>query len=316
MTSVLLNFFFNRIMEFQLSNPVLFARSLRCLQELNENALLEISAKGLYFQVMDDAKISMATYELEGTKLHEYQFLLERSITVNVPLKAFCNILFSMTSHDLLTAKILPPFDEIVLRNDFDCVQLQSEEHTMNPFTSKEPSGYAYGKWTLKLNDDGHEGADKRLHIPPFEYPVAVLFPTDLLRDIITTYERSMTTSVTFTVDYDTKSIEISPAGESDEPADSIEIGTAVDNFKGGKIRLNTRPDSPSAVVVNFLDESTQAHQKLRFSLGTHLMRSLGKLKDVTSKNWIYLHEEKEIKIQCPVGDLGNLELYLAQVCP
>ena len=306
-------------MELQLSNPVLFARSLRCLQELNDTALLEISSTGLYFQVMDDAKISMATYELEGGKLRQYQFLLENNITVNVPLKPLCNILFSMTSHDLLTMRILPPFDEISFRNDFDSVQSQqqnslTEENTSQSSLLVEPSGSAYGTWILKLCNDSQEGAEKRVHIPPFDYPVAVLFPTDLLKDIIATYERSNTSSITFTVDYDTKSIEISPAGE-DEESNFGNNGPS-DSYKGGVIRLNTRPDSPSAVVLNFFDKPIVEHQKLRFSLGTHLMKSLGKLKDVTSKNWVYLHEEKEIKVQCPIGDMGNLELYLAQVCP
>ncbi|KNH09299.1 hypothetical protein XU18_0577 [Perkinsela sp. CCAP 1560/4] len=309
-------------MEFQLSNPVIFARCLRCLQELNEVALLEISPKGLYFQVMDEAKISMATYELDAKKLPQYQFFQDESISVNLPLKPLCSILFSMTSHDLLTVRIFPPYDEIHLRNDFDAVPHQnysggfSEESFIHSTKIVEPDGKAYGKWILKLSEDSHEGIEKRICIPPVNYPVAVLFPTDLLKDIITTYERSMTNSITFTVDYDTKSVEISPAEDCAEakPVGLPEGNSALGSYKGGVIRLNTRPDSPSAVVLNFLEKSLRSPYKLRCSLGIHLMRSLSKLKDIATKNWINLHEDKEIKIQCPVGDLGNLELYLAQV--
>uniref|UniRef100_A0A7S4PED9 Proliferating cell nuclear antigen PCNA N-terminal domain-containing protein n=1 Tax=Paramoeba aestuarina TaxID=180227 RepID=A0A7S4PED9_9EUKA len=310
-------------MEFQLSNPVIFARCLRCLQELNDVAYLEISPNGLYFQVMDDSRISMATYELEAKKLPQFQFFLDENLSVNIPLKSLCSILFSMGSHDLLTARILPPYDEIHLRNDFDAVPHQTssnvfgEGQMMHSALIVEPDGKAYGKWVLKLLESSKERTERRIYIPPVEYPVTALFPTDLLKDIIGTYEKSLTNSITFTVDYDTKSLEISPTEETENTAKEtadIEDKETSDAYRGGVIRLNTRPDSPSAVVLKFLDKCPRDAYKLKCSLGLDLMRSLGKLKEIATKNWINLHQEKEIKIQCPVGDLGNLELYLAQV--
>jgi len=270
-------------MELTLENPAILQRCLRCLQDLSATAFVEATPRGLYFQALDDAKVSMAQIEIKSSGLRNYKFEVPgNKFSFGLPLKAINGMLSCMGTHDTLLISMSKPFDVLHM-------------HNANAKDERKVSG----TWELKLSDVD----DERMGMPLVDYSAELLMPSDLLRQVVSSYTDS--TSLMVVVNGAERWVEFTPGGQKLNSDGS-------EGPKKGTTRLRSNPDAADGVVIR-----RSPATPLRVNLACQFLTAFSKANQVAARVRMFLHPEVPTRVRYEMDETvqkitGFLQFFLA----